>query len=144
MTKENKENKATVETLGLNEVQEVETDEVTGNFRGYWRDCPEREVNGIKYPARRQFKFQRTVQVPVKDADGKVTGMRKVRQCFWVAEADARAWNVQEGVKYAIVVAAGLDMAASSSNGDEQYLDEFNLDDPTIVSINGQTVPPLK
>lgn len=123
-------------TIALSEVQELETATVSGNFRGGFRECPAREVNGVKYPARKQFKVSRRVKL----ADGRI-----VKQTAWIPEADAVAWGLQEGVKYAFVFEAGTEMTASSGNGrDPQYLDEYSLYDATIVSINGQTTPPLK
>lgn len=133
-----KNNEATQmpKTIPLDEVQELEVATVKGNFRGGFRTCPEREVNGVKYPARTQFKVSRRV---------KLTDGRIIKQTAWIPEADAKAWGLQEGVKYAFVFEAGTEMTPSSGNGrDPQYLDEYALYDATIVSINGQTTPPLK
>ena len=123
-------------TIALTEVSELDTATVKGNFRGGFRECPAREVNGVKYPARKQFKVSRRVKL----SDGRI-----IKQTAWIPEADAVAWGLQEGVKYAFVFEAGTEMTASAGNGrDPQYLDEYALYDATIVSINGQTTPPLK
>ncbi len=123
-------------TIAVSEVSELETVSVSGHFRGGFRTCPEREVNGVRYPARKQFKVSRRVRL----TDGRV-----IKQTAWIPEADAVAWGLQEGVKYNFVFEAGTEMTASAGNGrDPQYLDEYALYDATILSVNGQTTPPLK
>lgn len=122
------------QTIAVSDVQELDTVTVKGNFRGGFRTCPEREVNGVKYPARNQFKASRRVKL----TDGTI-----VKQTAWIPEADAKAWGLQEGVKYAFVFEAGTDMTPSQGNGNPDFLDEYALYDATIVSVNGQTTPPL-
>ena len=138
MAKENIEEttpkKTARETIALTEVQELGTATVEGGFRGYWVDCPEREVSGVKYPARKQFKFSRRV----KFADGTVG-----KQTAWIAEADAKAWGFEPGVKYKMVFECGEEMIADKQNGTTQYLDEYSLYDATILSANGKTTPPV-
>lgn len=131
ITKNGSENR---ETIALTEVSELGTAVVKGNFRGYFVDCPEREVNGVKYPARTQFKFSRRV---------KLTDGRVVKQTAWVTEADAKAWGFTPGVKYQMEFEAGEEMIADKNNGNGQYLDEYSLYDATIVSANGRTTPPV-
>lgn len=138
MSKE--ETKATAETkkdvVLVEDVMELETTIVKGNFRGGYRSCPEREVNGVVYPARTQFKLSRRVKL----SDGRI-----IRQSLWVAEEDAKAWGLCDGVRYQIEAEAGLEMLGDKNNGvDNGYDDEYVLTDAVIVRVNGKGMQPAE
>lgn len=120
----------------VDDVMELESTVVKGNFRGGYRQCPEREVNGVVYPARTQFKLSRRVKL----ADGRV-----VRQSVWIAEEDARAWGLSDGVRYQMEIEAGLEMLGDRNNGqDNGYDDEYTLVDAVIVRVNGKGMQPAE
>lgn len=134
MTNNKNKTENVAETVKVEDVKELETVIVTGGFRGGYRTIPEHEENGVKYPERTQFKMSRRVML--KDGS-------QVRQTVWIPEADAKAWGLQEGVRYTLKLEVGTDMVASKGNGSGQYLDEYALFDPQIIEVNGVTTPPL-
>lgn len=109
--------------------------EITGNFRGYWRDVPVRDEDGKQAVdeagntvKRRQFKISRSVKL----------GNKTVRQAAWLSEADAKAHNLVDGVKYNLTLSVGEELAPSKNNGQQGYLDEYSFADATIVSVNSK------
>lgn len=122
--------------VAASEFEEFGTVEVTGNFRGYWRDVPVRDEKGNavvdengKVTTRRQFKISRSVKL----------GGRVVRQAAWLSEADAKAHNLQDGVKYNLTLTVGEELVPSKENGkDPRYADEYAFADATIVSVNSK------
>lgn len=122
--------------VSASEFEEFGTVEVTGNFRGYWRDVPVRDEKGNaivddagKVQTRRQFKISRSVKL-----NGKV-----VRQAAWLSEADAKAHGLEDGVKYNLTLAVGEELVPSRENGkDPRYADEYAFADATIVSVNSK------
>lgn len=151
------------------EFQEFSNIEVTGNFRGYWRDVPVRDENGairreavmetvldedgkpkldengkpvvkqvldengqpkMRDMIRRQFKMTRTVKLRGKDT--------MVRQAIWLDEADAKAHNLVDGVKYSLTISVGEELMPSRSNGQPGFIDEYSFADATIVSVNSK------
>ena len=108
--------------------------EVTGNFRGYWRDVPVRDENGDpviengQAVKRRQFKISRSVKL----------GDKTVRQAAWLSEADAKAHNLIDGVKYNLTLSVGEELAPAKNNGRDGYIDEYSFADATIVSVNSK------
>lgn len=114
--------------------QEFSSIEVTGNFRGYWRDVPVKDENGNQVVEngqpvkRRQFKISRSVKL----------GDKTVRQAAWLSEADAKAHGLEDGVKYNLTLSVGEELAPSKNNGQSEYLDEYSFADATIVSVNSK------
>lgn len=108
--------------------------EVTGNFRGYWRDVPVRDESGNQVVEdgqavkRRQFKISRSVKL----------GDQTVRQAAWLSEADAKAHNLVDGVKYNLTLSVGEELMPARSNGQQGYVDEYAFADATIVSVNSK------
>lgn len=109
--------------------EEFSTIEVEGNFRGYWRDVPEKDEAGnvIAGKTRRMFKLSRSV----KD---KRTGA-VVRTAGWITEADAKKWGLVDGVKYHLRFSAGETLTPSKQNGDPRYVDEYSYGDVTILEV---------
>lgn len=117
--------------------QEFGTVEVTGNFRGYWRDVPRRDAEGNavvgqdgKQVIDRQFKISRSVKL----------GDKVVRQSAWLSEADAKAHDLQDGVKYRITLTVGEELVPSATNGRPDkngvvHADEFVFADATITAV---------
>lgn len=123
-----------LKTVSVASVEEVEQVEVRGNFRGYWRATPEKTLtDGTVIPAGKRFKIERVVLVE---------GV-KVKQTAWLNEADAAAWNLVEGVRYAFALSCADEMTADKNNGNPAYLDEYALGDVAIVEVNGRAVPPV-
>lgn len=120
--------------VSMQDFEEFGSVQVKGNFRGYWRDVPVRDENGNavvdengKTVTRRQFKISRSVKL-----NGRV-----VRQAAWLSEADAKAHNLQDGVKYNLTLQVGEELVPSKANGtNPQYADEYSFADATIVSVN--------
>ena len=114
--------------------QEFSSIEVTGNFRGYWRDVPVKDENGNQVVEngqpvkRRQFKISRSVKL----------GDKTVRQAAWLSEADAKAHGLEDGVKYNLTLSVGEELAPSRTNGQNEYMDEYSFADATIVSVNSK------
>lgn len=115
--------------------QEFSNIEVTGNFRGYWRDVPVKDEDGKQVVdeagnlvKRRQFKISRSVKL----------GDKTVRQAAWLSEADAKAHNLVDGVKYNLTLSVGEELAPSKNNGQNGYMDEYSFADATIVSVNSK------
>lgn len=116
---------------------EFGTIEVTGNFRGYWRDVPRRDAEGNtvvgqdgKQVIDRQFKISRSVKL----------GDKVVRQSAWLSEADAKAHDLQDGVKYRITLTVGEELVPSATNGKPDkngivHADEFVFADATITAV---------
>lgn len=117
--------------------KEFGTVEVTGNFRGYWRDVPRRDANGNpvvgqdgKQVVDRQFKISRSVRL----------GDEVVRQSAWITEADAKAHALEDGVKYRITMTVGEDLVPSAMNGKPDkngvvHPDEYAFADATITAV---------
>lgn len=128
-------NAATAATqVAANEFEEFGTIEVTGNFRGFWRDVPDRDEEGNARVDEkgnpivlRKFKITRSVK-----HNGKV-----VRQAAWLSEADAKAHGLVDGVKYNLTLVVGETLTPSKTNGGG-YVDEYSFTDPTIVSVNSK------
>ena len=122
--------------ISASEFEEFGTIEVTGNFRGYWRDVPVRDEKGNaivdesgKVTTRRQFKISRSVKL----------GGKIVRQAAWLSEADAKAHGLEDGVKYNLTLAVGEELVPAKDNGkDPRYADEYSFADATIVSVNSK------
>lgn len=122
--------------VSASEFEEFGTVEVTGNFRGYWRDVPVRDEKGNaivdengKVTTRRQFKISRSVKL----------GGKVVRQAAWLSEADAKAHGLEDGVKYNLTLTVGEELVPSRENGkDPRYADEYAFADATIVSVNSK------
>ena len=114
--------------------QEFSNIEVTGNFRGYWRDVPVKDENGQpvvengQAVKRRQFKISRSVKL----------GDKTVRQAAWLSEADAKAHNLVDGVKYNLTLSVGEELMPSKTNGQPGFPDEYSFADATIVSVNSK------
>lgn len=136
---ENIETKAvepkTVTAVAAEEFEEYGSIEVTGNFRGFWRDVPVRDEAGNptldengQPVKRRQFKISRTVKLNGKP----------VRQTAWLSEADAKAHKLEDGVKYNLTLSVGENLTPSKGNGRDGYLDEYAFADATIVSVNSK------
>ena len=127
----------TPNTVSAAQFEEFGTVEVTGNFRGYWRDVPRKDADGkpvIGQDGRqvidRSFKLSRSVKL----------NNQIVRQSAWITEADAKAHELQDGVKYRITMTVGEDLMPSSTNGKPDkngvvHADEFVFADATIVSV---------
>ena len=121
-------------SVNASEFQEFSNIEVTGNFRGYWRDVPVRDENGEQVVEngqavkRRQFKISRSVKL----------GDKTVRQAAWLSEADAKAHNLIDGVKYNLTLSVGEELTPSKGNGRDGYIDEYAFADATIVSVNSK------
>lgn len=121
-------------SVKASDFQEFSNIEVTGNFRGYWRDVPVRDENGDQVvengqaAKRRQFKISRSVKL----------GDKTVRQAAWLSEADAKAHNLIDGVKYNLTLSVGEELAPSRSNGQQGFTDEYAFADATIVSVNSK------
>ena len=121
-------------SVSASEFQEFANIEVTGNFRGYWRDVPVKDESGNQVVEngqpvkRRQFKISRSVKLNDKT----------VRQAAWLTEADAKAHNLADGVKYNLTLSVGEELAPSRNNGQPGYLDEYSFSDATIVSVNSK------
>lgn len=121
--------------VAAEEFEEYGSIEVTGNFRGFWRDVPVRDEagnptldeNGAPVK-RRQFKISRTVKLNDKP----------VRQTAWLSEADAKAHKLEDGVKYNLTLSVGENLTPSKGNGRDGYLDEYAFADATIVSVNSK------
>ena len=120
--------------VNASEFQEFSNIEVNGNFRGYWRDVPVRDENGEpviengQAVKRRQFKISRSVKL----------GDKTVRQAAWLSEADAKAHNLIDGVKYNLTLSVGEELTPSKGNGRDGYIDEYAFADATIVSVNSK------
>lgn len=121
-------------SVKASDFQEFANIEVTGNFRGYWRDVPVRDENGEQVVEngqavkRRQFKISRSVKL----------GDKTVRQAAWLSEADAKAHNLIDGVKYNLTLSVGEELAPAKNNGRDGYIDEYAFADATIVSVNSK------
>lgn len=127
----------TPNTVSAAQFEEFGTVEVTGNFRGYWRDVPRKDADGKPVVGQdgrpvvdRSFKLSRSVKL----------GGRVVRQSAWITEADAKAHGLEDGVKYRITMTVGEDLMPSSTNGKPDkngvvHTDEFVFADATIVSV---------
>ena len=121
-------------SVNASEFQEFSNIEVTGNFRGYWRDVPVRDENGEpviengQAVKRRQFKISRSVKL----------GDKTVRQAAWLSEADAKAHSLIDGVKYNLTLSVGEELTPSKGNGRDGYIDEYAFADATIVSVNSK------
>lgn len=122
-------------SVRADEFQEFSNIEVTGNFRGYWRDVPVKDDDGKQVVdeagnpvKRRQFKISRSVKL----------GDKTVRQAAWLSEADAKAHNLVDGVKYNLTLSVGEELAPSKNNGQNGYMDEYSFADATIVSVNSK------
>ena len=124
----------TTKNVNASDFQEFSNIEVTGNFRGYWRDVPVKNENGEPVMEkgepvkRRQFKISRSVKL----------GDKTVRQAAWLSEADAKAHNLVDGVKYNLTLSVGESLAPSKSNGQPGFVDEYAFADATIVSVNSK------
>lgn len=124
----------TPKSVNASEFEEFSNIEVTGNFRGYWRDVPVKDENGNpvvengQAVKRRQFKIARSVKL-----DGKT-----VRQAAWLSEADAKAHNLVDGVKYNLTLSVGEELMPSKTNGQPGLPDEYSFADATIVSVNSK------
>lgn len=122
--------------IAASEFEEFGTVEVTGNFRGYWRDVPVRDEKGNaivdetgKVQTRRQFKISRSVKL----------GGKIVRQAAWLSEADAKKHGLEDGVKYNLTLQVGEELVPSKENGkDPRYADEYSFADATILSVNSK------
>lgn len=120
--------------VAATDFEEFGTVEVTGNFRGYWRDVPARDEKGNavvdengKVMTRRQFKISRSVKL----------GGKVVRQAAWLSEADAKAYGLEDGVKYNLTLTVGEELVPSRENGkDPRYADEYAFADATILAVN--------
>ena len=121
-------------SVKASDFQEFSNIEVTGNFRGFWRDVPVRDENGQQVVkdgqpvVRRQFKISRSVKL----------GDKTVRQAAWLAEADAKEHNLVDGVKYNLTLSVGEELAPSKTNGQPGFPDEYSFADATIVSVNSK------
>ena len=121
-------------SVKASDFQEFSNIEVTGNFRGYWRDVPVKDENGDQVVEngqavkRRQFKISRSVKL----------GDKAVRQAAWLSEADAKAHNLIDGVKYNLTLSVGEELVPSRSNGQQGFTDEYAFADATIVSVNSK------
>ena len=121
-------------SVNASEFQGFSNIEVTGNFRGYWRDVPVRDESGEpviedgQAVKRRQFKISRSVKL----------GDKTVRQAAWLSEADAKAHNLIDGVKYRLTLSVGKELTPSKGNGRDGYIDEYAFADATIVSVNSK------
>lgn len=137
-------------TVKADAFEEFGTVEVTGNFRGYWRDVPRKDANGNavvgadgKQVIDRQFKISRSVKYTeqVTQPDGSVAPVTKVvRQSAWLTEADAKAHSLEDGVKYRITMTVGEELVPSATNGKPDrngivHADEFVFADATIISV---------
>lgn len=127
--------KPVVAAVAADAFEEFANIEVTGNFRGYWRDVPVRDEKGNPTfdekgaaVVRRQFKIARSV---------KLNGAT-VRQTAWLSEADAKAHGLEDGVKYNLTLSVGENLTPSKGNGREGYADEYSFADATIVSVNSK------
>jgi hypothetical protein len=119
----------TPKAVAIDSFEEFGTVEITGNFRGYWRDVPVKNEDGsLTGEKRRMFKLTRSVKL-------KDTGA-VVRQAAWVTEADAKKANLIDGVKYNLTLSVGEELTPSKQNGDERYVDEYSFGDATILSVN--------
>lgn len=124
-------------TVKADAFEEFGTVPVTGNFRGYWRDVPRKDAEGKPVVGQdgrqvvdRQFKISRSVKL----------GDQVVRQSAWIAEADARAHELQDGVKYRITMTVGEELVPSATNGKPDrngivHADEFVFADATITAV---------
>ena len=121
-------------SVKASDFQEFANIEVTGNFRGYWRDVPVRDENGEQVVEngqavkRRQFKISRSVKL----------GDKTVRQAAWLSEADAKAHNLIDGVKYNLTLSVGEELSPAKNNGRDGYIDEYSFADATIVAVNSK------
>lgn len=121
-------------SVNASEFQEFSNIEVTGNFRGFWRDVPVKDENGQpvvengQAVKRRQFKITRSVKL----------GDKTVRQAAWLSEADAKAHNLVDGVKYSLTLSVGEELMPSKTNGQPGFPDEYSFADATIVSVNSK------
>ena len=121
-------------SVKASDFQEFASIEVTGNFKGYWRDVPVRDENGKQVVEngqavkRRQFKISRSVKL----------GDKTVRQAAWLSEADAKAHNLIDGVKYNLTLSVGEELSPAKNNGRSEYIDEYAFADATIVSVNSK------
>ena len=121
-------------SVNASEFQEFSSIEVTGNFRGYWRDVPVRDENGKQVVEngqavkRRQFKISRSVKL----------GDKTVRQAAWLSEADAKAHNLIDGVKYNLTLSVRKELSPTKNNGRSEYIDEYAFADATIISVNSK------
>ena len=121
-------------SVKASDFQEFSNIEVTGNFRGCWRDVPVKDENGDQVVEngqavkRREFKISRSVKL----------GDKTVRQTAWLSEADAKAHNLIDGVKYNLTLSVGEELVPSRSNGKQGFTDEYAFADATIVSVNSK------
>ena len=121
-------------SVKASDFEEFSNIEVTGNFRGFWRDVPVKDENGQpvvengQAVKRRQFKITRSVKL-----EGKT-----VRQAAWLSEADAKAHNLVDGVKYNLTLSVGEELMPSKTNGQPDFPDEYSFADATIVSVNSK------
>lgn len=98
--------------------------EVTGNFRGFWRNVQDSDENGNAVSFRR-FKISRSIKY-----NGKV-----VRQVAWLSEADAKAHGLVDAVKYNLTLSVGKTLTPAKTNG-MGYIDEYVFADAKIVSVS--------
>lgn len=124
-----------VATLKVEETEELATVEVTGNFRGYWRDVPRKDREGKpvtdsegKPVVDRQFKMTRSVK---RTSDGAI-----IRQAAWLSEADANKFGFVDGAKYRLRLSVGETMTASKGN-DGSHADEYSFADPIVLEVIG-------
>lgn len=137
-------------TVKADAFEEFGTVEVTGNFRGYWRDVPQKDQDGKpivgtdgKQVTVRQFKISRSVKLTeqVAQPDGSVAPVTKVvRQSAWLSEADAKAHALEDGVKYRVTMTVGEELVPSAMNGKPDkngvvHPDEFVFADATITAV---------
>lgn len=121
-------------SVKASDFEEFSNIEVTGNFRGYWRDVHVKDENGNQVVEngqpvkRRQFKISRSVKF----------GDKTVRQAAWLSEADAKAHNLVDGVKYNLTLSVGEELMPARSNGQQGFTDEYSFSDATIVSVNSK------
>lgn len=122
-------------SISADSFEEFANIEITGNFRGFWRDVPVRDEKGNPTfdekgapVIRRQFKISRSVKL-----NGKT-----VRQTAWLSEADAKAHGLEDGVKYNLTLSVGENLTPSKGNGREGYADEYSFADATVVSVNSK------
>ena len=105
--------------------------EITGNFRGYWRDAPMYDESGHAVvdaagdPVTcRQFGISRILSFRGKIAQQKAL----------ISEAEIEEHNLEEGVRYNLTIQTGGMCLLKS--GDARYADEYLLTNAKIISVN--------